>query len=138
MPRATPTGTDTGAFETASSPAGVLQITTPVLPTPLPATLVATTGSWTSGVIFADGFKSISVGVISTGAGAVTIQRWVDITGNIAQGTLASATLVANTANVVSVGQTDNLPFIGFTVTITNTSGSTATLTQVSFLMNAN
>lgn len=142
MPRGTPTGTDTGAFDTASSTAGVMQITAPVLPVPLPATLVATTGSWVSGVILADGYKTVTVGVISTGAGAVTIQRWLDTTGNIPVGTLASSTLVANTANTVSVGigsngVIDNSPFIGFTVTITNTSGSTATLTQVSFLMNA-
>ena len=143
MPFGTHSGEDTGAFETASSTAGVMQITTPVLPVPVPVS-IAGSGNWNSGLILSDGFKVICVGVIATQAGTVTIQRYMDIAGNIPIGTLASATLVANVANTVTVGglgttsPLDNLPFLTFTVIITNSAGSTMTLTQVSFLMNAN
>lgn len=100
-----------------------------------PATLSATTGSFTSGFIPSDGFKVIACGVKSSGAGALTVQRYVDAAGVFPQGAAVTAAIVAGTPLVVNVD--DDLAFRSFTVTITNTSGSVATISNFVLLLNA-
>jgi hypothetical protein len=93
-------------------------------------------GSWTSNLISADGFRSIAAGVELTQAGTIKIQLYVDQAGNVPQGTAVSTTLTANEAN--SVSTYDGAPFQSFTVTITNSSGSSAaTVSDFVLLMNA-
>jgi len=88
-----------------------------------------------SNVIASDGFKALSCAVLSSQAGAVSIQRYVDKVGTLPQGAPISSTLVAATANVVN--SNDGLPFQSFKVTITNTGGSTATISGFALLLNA-
>ena len=96
---------------------------------------IAASGNWLSSPIYADGFKSISVGVKSTQAGAINIQRYVDRAGTIPVGAVATAALVANTAGYLSV--VDDVAYQSFTVQITNTGGSAATVTNFGVLMAA-
>lgn len=100
-----------------------------------PATLAATTGTFTSIAISADGFKVIALAVKTTGAGALSLQRYVDKAGTIAQGAVITASLVANTQLVINAD--DDLAFQSFTYTITNTAGATATLSNFALLLNA-
>jgi hypothetical protein len=101
---------------------------------PPPATIVAS-GNYTSLLIVADGFKALACGVTSTQAGALSIQRYIDKAGLIAQGPAISSTLVAATPNIVN--SNDGLPFQTFKVIITNTGGATATISNFGLLLNA-
>lgn len=141
MPFAVPSGEDTGAYEQPISQSGVIQVTQPILPVPLPATL-APSGSWVSGPILADGFKVIGAAVVMTQIGTITIQLWLDVAGTIPQGSLVSTAVTANTAAVVNAGNiggstANNMPFASYTISINNTSVSTATLTNVVFCINS-
>lgn len=111
----------------------VLQGTAIIAVTPsggFPATIAAN-GSWTSGVLPFGGYRGVSATVTSTQAGAITIQRYADAAGTIPVGAVASTTIVASTAETVSVN--DGLAALYYKVTITNTSGSTtATITGAS------
>lgn len=100
--------------------------------TGIPGTLGAG-ANWNSGVLPAP-IKggSILAACKLTQAGTITIQRYADAAATIPIGTLASSTLVASTANSVNIN--DGLPCFYFVVIITNTSGSTGTLSGVSIL----
>jgi hypothetical protein len=101
----------------------------------LPGTLPATTGTFTSNLVQCDGFLKIAAGVLSTQAGTIQIQRYVDKAGLIPQGAAISTTLVAATPNVVNAN--DGLPFQSFTIKVTNTGGSVATISNFVLLLNA-
>lgn len=109
-------------------------------PTLLGATLpttgtIAAASNWLSSVVVSDGFKSISVGAKSTQTGAINIQRYIDRAGTIPVGAVITASLVANTAQWVT--SNDGVAFQSFTVQITNTGASAATITNFGVLMNA-
>jgi hypothetical protein len=106
-------------------------------PTILPTTgTIAAAGNWSSGVVYADGFKAIAVGCTSSQAGAITIQRYLDRLGTVPVGALASATLIAATPQWLTVN--DGLPFQSFKMSITNTGGSAAIVTNFGALLSAN
>jgi hypothetical protein len=87
-----------------------------------------------SNLLFSDGMQLAAIGVTSTQAGAITVQRYLDDAGTIKQGAALTAALVANTAQVVNI--TDGVAFATFTVNISNSSGSTAaTLSNVGILL---
>lgn len=92
-----------------------------------PATL-AGGGTWLSGVVVNYGFPNLLATILSTQAGTITIQRYADLVGNIPVGGAVSATITANTQAYTAA--TDGLPYLAFQVTITNSSGSTATLSK--------
>lgn len=100
----------------------------------LPATIAAG-GNYTSSVLASDGFKAIAAAVLSSQAGAISIQRFVDVAGTLPQGAAISATITGGTAQVVN--SNDGLPFQSFTIEITNTSGSVANITKFALLLNA-
>jgi hypothetical protein len=100
-----------------------------------PATIL-TTVTWTSPLIYADGFKALSVGVQLDQAGTVQIVRYVDAAGLVPQTAVTGTVLAGGTPNVYNVN--DGLPFQSFKVLIHNTSGSTANVTNYVLLMNAN
>jgi hypothetical protein len=109
------------------------------LPPLLPTTIVAA-GNFTTGIVVSDGYKVITASVISTQAGALVIQRYLDRAGTIPIAAISStiaggAALVF--ANVPQQATPDNLPFASFSITVTNTSGATATLTSFYVLMQA-
>jgi hypothetical protein len=99
------------------------------------ASSVVASGNSLSNLLFADGYKILSVGATSSQAGQIQVQRYIDDGGQIAQGAAVTASLTANTPAVVNV--TDGLPFSSYTVKITNTGGSTANLTNVVILQQA-
>lgn len=97
---------------------------------------IAASGSFTSQLIPANGFKAIAAGVTSTQTGAISIQRYIDKLGQVAQGAAISTALTASTPGVVN--SNDGLPFQSFKITITNTNGSSAaTITNFALLLNA-
>lgn len=104
----------------------------PTLPT---TGQIAAGNNWLSIPVIADGFKAIAVGAKSTQVGAINIQRYLDRAGQVPVGAVITAALVANTAQWATVN--DGIPFQSFTVQITNTSGSPATVTNFEVLLNA-
>jgi len=104
---------------------------------PTTGTIPATSGTWVSGVIASDGFKSISVGATSNqSGGTITIQRYLDRAGLIPVGApIASGAFVAATPQFVSVN--DGVAFQSFKITIANTAGSAATITNFGLLLSA-
>ena len=98
-------------------------------------TSVPASGTIVSNPILTDGYKVAAVGVTSTQAGQIQVQRYLDEAQTVKQGPALTATLTANTAQVLNV--TDGYPFASFTVTITNSSGSAATLSGLGILLQA-
>lgn len=103
-------------------------------PPPIPFSIAAG-GNWTSGLMFSMGFKALTVGLTSTQAGSVVITRFIDLAGAIAQGAASTTAIVANTPLVVNIY--DNLPYVSFTIEVSNSSGSAATVSPFGVLMNA-
>lgn len=87
-------------------------------------------------VLVSNGWKLFSVGLKSTQAGQISVQRFLDLAGTVPQGAAVTAALTANTAASATVG-TDGLPFASVQVTVTNSSGSAATLSAVQGLFQA-
>jgi hypothetical protein len=98
---------------------------------------VPASGQLQSSVLMSNGWKFVAVGMKSTQAGALTVQRYLDAAGTIPVGAPVTASLVANTAQYVFAGG-DNVPFLSYQVTVTNTSGTAATLSNVAGLLQAN
>ena len=101
-----------------------------------PPATIAAGANFTSPTIIADGFKLIAAAVTSTQAGAISVQRYIDRAGTIAQGAAVSTAITGGTPAVVNVGS-DNLPFQSFVLKITNTGASTATISGFALLLNA-
>ncbi len=99
-----------------------------------PATIAAS-GSWNSNVAITDGYKAIAAGVTSSQAGTLSVQRYLDTAGLVAQGAPVSVALSAGVAAVVNC--MDGVPCQSFKVTITNSSGSVANITNFACLLNA-
>ncbi len=103
-------------------------------PNPFPST-IAPSGNWQSGIIRVYGGGSLPALVVtveSTQAGAVSIQRYADAAGTIPVGGNISQTLTDSTE--AYVGANDGVPYLSFQVTITNTGGSSATITDAAIL----
>jgi hypothetical protein len=97
---------------------------------------VASSANVTSNLIFSDGFKSIAIGLTSTQAGLVTVQRYLDAGATIAQGNALTVNLSATNPSVLNTS--DSVAFQCFTVNISNTGGSTANLSGLIILLQAN
>ena len=96
-------------------------------PNSFPATIAAG-GSWLSGYIAYNDLNAVSASAKSTQAGALTLQRYLDSAGNIPIGTAFTATLTAGSLATVSANGDVAAAF--FQITITNTGGSVATITD--------
>lgn len=86
-----------------------------------------------SNIIKSEGNKFISVGLISSQAGVLSIQGYLDEAGIIPQGAPVTATLVAATANLVNYSPA--AIFQSFKINVTNTGGSPANLTSVNIVV---
>jgi hypothetical protein len=95
-------------------------------------------GQLQSSILQSNGWKYFALGLTSTQAGAINIQRFLDAAGTVPIGAPVSATLVAGTAQAASIGTADTLPFMSYQVTVTNTGGAAATLSNVAGLLQAN
>ncbi len=85
-------------------------------------TPIAHGANWTSGLLIADGFQNLIVGVTSSKAGALNVQRYIDDAGQVPIGAADTVALVAATAKVLKIA--DGVPFGSYTVQITNTDGA--------------
>lgn len=93
-------------------------------------------GNLPGNVLVSNGWKLFAVGLTSTQAGQISIQRFLDLAGTIPQGAPVTAALTAATAAYATVG-TDGLPFASLQVTVSNSGGSAATLSKVQGLFQA-
>lgn len=99
---------------------------------------VPASGSLQSGILQSNGWKYFALGLKSTQAGQITIQRYLDAAGTVPIGAAVTAALVAGTAQWASIGTADSLPFMSYQVTVSNSGASPATLTNVAGLLQAN
>jgi hypothetical protein len=106
---------------------------------PVPATVhnlpssIAANGSVQSSLIVTEGFSLISAGITASQNGTLSIQRYQDAGGTVAQGAPVQVTLTAATAANLDV--LDGKPFASFQITVTNSAGSTSTLTNFALLL---
>ena len=97
---------------------------------------VPASGNITSNLLFANGYKVFSFALTRTQNGSISIQRYLDNAGTIAQGAALTASLTANTPAVYTL--TDTAPFQTMRIEILNSSGTDATLSNVLLLLQAN
>ena len=98
----------------------------------LPASIPAS-GNVQTSVIVTEGFSLISAGITASQSGIMSIQRYLDAAGTIAQGAPVQVSLTANTPAVLDV--LDAKLFASFQLTVTNSSGSTSNLTNFALLL---
>jgi hypothetical protein len=98
---------------------------------------VPASGQLASPVILSNGWKLFALGLTSTQAGTVSVQRFLDTAGTVPIGAGVSAALTAATAQSLSIGTADTIPFQSFQVTVTNSSATAATLSNVAGLLQA-
>jgi hypothetical protein len=111
---------------------GFRQTSIPATAHNLPAT-VGASSSATSSLIVTEGYGLISVGLTSSQNGTLSVQRYLDAGGTVVQGASQQVALTANAAANLDV--TDGKPFAAFKVTVTNSGGSTATLSNLAILV---
>jgi hypothetical protein len=99
----------------------------------VPATILAA-GTFTSPVIYADGFKSIAAAVTLTQAGSIQVLPFIDAAGTVPQTAPVATVLAANVSNVNNL--ISGVPFQSFQVQIKNTGGSTGTVSGFACLLN--
>ena len=115
---------DVGAAEQCFVAAGVHGIAGPI----------AASGNVKSNVIRTLGWQKGGIGLVSTQAGQISIQRYLDQAGTILVGAAITQALTANTA--ASATWSDGLPCGSVQITVTNSSGSTAaTLSSITVLL---
>ena len=97
----------------------------------VPATIAAS-GNWTSGAIIQEMNPVILAAVTSDQVGNLTIQKYADLAATIAVGNPVTQAITAS----VTAWATDNdtVPYLSFTVTVTNTSGTTANISNLAIL----
>jgi hypothetical protein len=108
-----------------------------MLPTALNlSTSVPANNNVVSNVIITNGYKALSFACTSSQTGSVSIQRYLDSAGTILQGAALTVSLSAATAAVLN--NSDNAPFQSLKITVNNSAGSIATLTNCALLLQAN
>ena len=103
----------------------------PDLPVPIVPTIAAS-GTWDSGLLLADGFKAMAIGLNVNQSCTLEVRRYIDAAGNVQQ-SLSSTALSAGTT-VVNI--TDNLPFYTYRIRIVN-GGAIVTISNFTVLLNA-
>lgn len=88
------------------------------------AVSVPISGNVTSGVILSNGWLAFSLGLTSSQTGSISIQRYLDLAGTVAQGAAITAALTAATPAVANVTN-DGKPWATMIITVANTSAST-------------
>lgn len=134
MPIVAPDSESDGGFAQTYSQAGMAQVNSPIIPNPLMTTIAATSGVWNSGLIYSDGYRYLTVALTSSQAGSLVITQYVDTLGLIPR-TAVTTAIVGATPLIVDIA--DLKPFQTFTVSISNTGGSAATVTNLYILLSA-
>ena len=97
-----------------------------VPPNPIPA--VIADGATYNSDLMPSGFGGASAAATSDHAATLELQRYADLAGAVPIGALLSQ---AMTANVPAwVGSNDGLPFVSFVVSIVNSAGADANITN--------
>lgn len=104
-----------------------------VFPIPFTSTIAAS-GSWSSGLMFNDGYRYLTVALTMTTAGTLNIQQYLDLAGTIPRGAVNTSPIVAATALIVDIA--DMKPFVTFTIQILN-SGGAATVSSFQVILSA-
>lgn len=100
------------------------------------ASAIAAAGNIKSNVIKTLGWQKGGVGLTSSQAGVLSVQRYLDQAGTIPVGAAITANLTAATAAAVT--WSDGLPCQSIQIEVTNSSGSTAAvLTGTTVLLQA-
>lgn len=141
MPFLAPASDASGAFQQMFSMAGYGQVLFPPaqFAVPLPATIAAGS-NWNSGVMVGDGCRNVSFAVQSTQGGSVIFQTYLDLAAAIPRPTPSTTSLTANTLVIVDLlatAATPLLPFVSWTLQISNTGGSVAALTFFQMILSA-
>jgi hypothetical protein len=92
--------------------------------------------SISSGLIYTKGYKFFSFGLTSSQNGSISIQRYLDNAGTIAQGAALTLALTAGTPAVYTL--TDTKPFQSMKITVLNSEGTDAVLSNSILLLQAN
>jgi hypothetical protein len=121
-------GTPDGALTAASQP----QQFSPTPSTPFPA-IIAANSSYSSGVIPAAGLSRVAFGLTLAQAGELTVSRFLDEDGTIKAGADSTLALVATTPAVLDLN--DGMLFASFELTITNSAGVGAGLSNTVILL---
>jgi hypothetical protein len=95
---------------------------------PIPAN-----GNVQSPLLPSNGFLAFALGLTSSEGGEISIQRYIDQAGEVAQGAAITGSVTGGTAVVVNVTN-DGKPFSSMQITVTNTTGAAATITNVAGL----
>ena len=101
-----------------------------------PGATIAASGLYQSGVIPSNGFKAIGIGVLSSQAGTITIQRYLDAAGLVPVGAPIAPTITAGTPQWATVN--DGTPFRSFKFQISNSGTSAANISNFGCLLSAN
>ena len=99
------------------------------------AAAVPPLGSLTTGLLVASGYKNLAVGVKSTQAGQISVQRYIDEAGQVPQGAAVTGAILANTQTTLNIS--DGAIFGSFTVSISNTGAASATLSNLAVAIQA-
>lgn len=94
----------------------------------------ASGGTVQSALLQMNGWQRFSIGLTSSQAGTLSVQRYLDVAGTIPQGAAVTAALTAATAAVVNAGS-DLAPCASVQVTVSNSGGSPATLSNVGAIL---
>jgi hypothetical protein len=94
---------------------------------------IAASGNSVSNIIIMGGFKYFNIACKSTQAGTVSVQRYLDQAATMPVGTAITGSISANTA--MNVDSVDNIPYQSMIITISNSGGSTATLSNCALLL---
>lgn len=100
------------------------------------ATSIDANGSVVSNLLFLNGYKAFSFGCNSSQNGTVSVQRYLDAAGLIPQGAALTVSLTGGTAAVLN--NSDNHPYQSMQITVSNSAGSAATLTNTLLLLQSN
>ncbi len=87
-----------------------------------------------SSLIFTNGYKVLAVGLTSTQAGTLTIQRFLDQEGLIPQD-LTPLSIALTAATPAILNAMDGKPFQSARITASNSSGSIATISNFMMLI---
>jgi tryptophanase len=94
---------------------------------------IAASGNVVSAIIITSGYKYFNFACKSTQGGSVSIQRYLDQAATIPVGAAITGSISANTA--MNVDSVDNIPYQSFIITVSNSGGSTATLSNCALLL---
>lgn len=96
---------------------------------------IAAGSSFATGVFANPSQATIAVGAVLSTPGTLSLQRYVDSTGLIPQGSPSTLALSAGVGASITIG--DGSPFLAYSVTVTPANGSAATLTKLAITLRA-